>query len=123
MKGIIKLFPAALAVFALASCSNEDFFGSDVKQTQKLVTTFEDTNSGDVTRAAWVNNGGKTIDGIWQEGDLFRVYDAALQKYDEYECNGTDIALKGTAATTHAKAIFPGDFVYYAGYDKANDDM
>ena len=123
MKGIIKLFPAALAVFALASCSNEDFFGSDVKQTQKLVTTFEDTNSGDVTRAAWVNNGGKTIDGIWQEGDLFRVYDAALQKYDEYECNGTDIALKGTAATTHAKAIFPGDFVYYAGYDKANDDV
>ncbi len=123
MKGIIKLFPAALAVFALASCSNEDFFGSDVKQTQKLVTTFEDTNSEDATRAAWVNNGGKTIDGIWEKGDLFRVYDAALQKYDEYECNGTDIALKGTAATTHAKAIFPGDFVYYAGYDKANDDV
>ena len=123
MKGIIKLFPAALAVFALASCSNEDFFGSDVKQTQKLVTTFEDTNSEDATRAAWVNNGGKTIDAIWQEGDLFRVYDAALQKYDEYECNGTDIRLKGTAATTHAKAIFPGNQVFYAGYDKANDDV
>ena len=29
MKGIIKLFPAALAVLALASCSNDDFFGSN----------------------------------------------------------------------------------------------
>ena len=57
------------------------------------------------------------------DGDVSVSTMKPLQKYDEYKCNGTDILLQGTAAATHAKAIFPGNFVYYAGYDKANDDV
>lgn len=125
MKGIIKLFPAALAVFALASCSNEDFFGSENASGKlQLEATVEAPNSDDgTTRAAFLftANGNSSL---WESGDEFRVYDAALQKYDNFVCDGSVIAVDGTPVVAeHSKAIFPGDQVYYAGYDKDNDDV
>ena len=125
MKGIIKLFPAALAVFALASCSNEDFFGSENASGKlQLEATVEAPNSDDgTTRAAFLftANGNSSL---WQSGDEFRVYDAALQKYDNFVCDGSVIAVDGEPVVAeHSKAIFPGNQVYYAGYDKDNDDV
>lgn len=123
MKGIIKLFPIALGLLTLASCSNDDFFGSENETNRlQLTATVEAPDfNDDLTRAAFVPT---TMAALWQDGDQFRVYDAALQKYDEFVCNGSAIVVDGTPVVdTHSKAIFPGNQVYYAGYDKANDDV
>ena len=106
MKGIIKLFPAALAVFALASCSNEDFFGSENASGKlQLEATVEAPNSDDgTTRAAFLftANGNSSL---WESEDEFRVYDAALQKYDKFVCDGSVIAVDGEPVVAeHSKA-------------------
>lgn len=123
MKGLIKLFPVALGLLALASCSNDELAGGEYAQVggQQLIANLEASDEAG-TRAAFVPG---TMGALWQSGDQFRVYDANLQKYDIYECNGTAIALKGTTAKAeaHAKALFPGNQVFYAGYDDANDDI
>ena len=123
MKGLIKLFPVALGLLALASCSNDELAGGEYAQVggQQLIANLEASDEAG-TRAAFVPG---TMGALWQNGDQFRVYDANLQKYDIYECNGTAIALKGTTAKAeaHAKALFPGNQVFYAGYDDANDDI
>lgn len=88
MKGIIRLFPVALAVLALASCSNEDFLGSNNEATKKntLDLTVEHMMGEVVTRSAYV---GSNNDRVWQETDVFSVYDDELHKYDLYEFNAT----------------------------------
>ena len=83
MKGLFKLIPVALAVFAFASCSNDDFFGGD-SQTQKPVLSLEVENMGDeaVTRSAYVAEGNSRV---WMEGDQFVAYSSdMLGKYDYY---------------------------------------
>ena len=83
MKGLFKLIPVALAVFAFASCSNDDFFGGD-SQTQKPVLSLEVENMGDeaVTRSAYVADGNSRV---WMEGDQFVAYSSdMLGKYDYY---------------------------------------
>lgn len=115
------MFPVALGLLALASCSNDDFFGSnDQKETLQLIATVEaPNNEGDITRAAYIP---QTMKPIWQKNDQFRVYDEALQKYDVFKCNGSEIKLDGTShVESHVYAIFPGDKVYYAGFDKKNN--
>ncbi len=123
MKRLIKLFPVALGLLALASCSNDEFAGGEYAQVggQQLIANLEASNEA-ATRAAIVPG---TMSALWQKGDQFRVYDANLQKYDIYECDGSAIALKGSSAKVeaHAKALFPGKQVFYAGYDDANDDI
>lgn len=123
MKRLIKLFPVALGLLALASCSNDEFAGGEYAQVgrQQLIANLEAPNEAG-TRAAFVPG---TMSALWQKGDQFRVYDANLQKYDIYECDGSAIALKGSSAKVeaHAKALFPGNQVFYAGYDDANDDI
>ena len=88
MKGIFRLFPVALAVLALASCSNEDFLGSNNEATKKntLDLTVEHMMGEVVTRSAYTaaNN-----DRVWQEEDVFSVYDDELHKYDLYQFNAT----------------------------------
>ena len=82
MRKIFKLFPVALAVVALASCSSDDFMGngaSDIqlKSNQILVTT-EDLSGDDATRAGFVED---EIDGklkfvtIFNKDDVMKIYD------------------------------------------------
>ena len=128
MKKIFKIFPVALGVVALASCSNDEtFFGSEkaINGPELIVSTEAPFADDGVTRAAFETADGK-YSVSWQAGDAFRVYDAALQKYDVFtaKVDGSTkkITLDGTSdVTTPDKAIFPGDNVQYAGWDKAND--
>lgn len=128
MKKIFKIFPVALGVVALASCSNDEtFFGSEkaINGPELIVSTEAPFADDGVTRAAFETADGK-YSVSWQAGDAFRVYDAALQKYDVFtaKVDGSTkkITLDGTSdVTTPDKAIFPGNNVQYAGWDKAND--
>lgn len=119
MKNIFKFTPLALGFLALASCSNDDFLGSaEINGRQKLVITTESLD-GTQTRVAFVAS---NMEALWQNGDQFRVYDEALQKYDVYKWEGEAAFVEGTQrVATHSKALFPGDKVYYAGYDREND--
>lgn len=131
MKSVIKFLPVALGMLTFASCSNNDFFGGesiDAINGPELIATIEEPAAeieGAGTRAAF-ETVSKKYAITWQEADKFRVYDEALQKYDEYTAkkNGENmkITLDGTAAVeTPSKAIFPGDAVNYAGWDKTNN--
>ena len=127
MKKNVKLFPVALGLLALASCSNdENFFGGEQNlNTSELIVSTEAPFSENATRAAFETISGK-YETTWQVGDEFRVYDAALQKYDVFSAKMIDsqkkITLDGTSdVATPDKAIFPGNRVQYAGWDKEKD--
>lgn len=83
MKGIFKLFPVALALVALASCSSDDLTGDNVAQVEfdpsKLYVTVENYGE-DITRAGWEAhpNAAKTTLTkalFFQNGDQLKVYD------------------------------------------------
>lgn len=127
MKSLIKFFPVAVGVLALASCSNDDFFGSSSEDGKlELVATVAapaGSDDGLITRSVMdpTNN---TYVTSWQSGDKFRVYDAALQKYDafSYKASGkVTIDTDPAKVTEYAKAIFPSDNVSYAGWSASND--
>lgn len=127
MKKIMKLFPVALGLLALASCSNdENFLGNEQKiNAPELIVSTEAPFSEDATRAAYETLSGD-YKATWQVGDQFRVYDAALQKYDVFTTKMIDskkkIVLNGISdVETPDKAIFPGNRVQYAGWDKAKN--
>lgn len=132
MKSLIKFFPVALGVLALASCNNDDFFGIGNNEDGKLeliATVVAPSGSDDgITRSATVPaEAVANYSTIWQAGDKFRVYDAALQKYDAFSCKLVGDAKKVTLdtespkVTEYAKAIFPGDAVSYAGWSASHD--
>lgn len=87
MKQILKFFPAAFAVLALASCSNDDFLGNNEEIAQrepgKLYVQVEDLKDGmsdGTTRAGFVY--GTTASGgshgqylVWNQGDQVKIYD------------------------------------------------
>lgn len=90
MKRIIKLFPAALAVLALASCS--DINEPEVKQQvqpgkTKIVATID---QGTITRVGM----GRTTDGkrglVFTNGDLLNVYDLNSTKFCAYKATGLE---------------------------------
>lgn len=89
MKRIFKFIPAALAVVALSSCSNDDLFGSaegNLSQKNTLKVTVQQINDGDITRAANLGDGNGMV---WQDGDQITVYDDMLFIYDPYKYNAT----------------------------------
>lgn len=89
MKRIFKFIPAALAVVALSSCSNDDLFGSaegNLSQKNTLKVTVQQINDGDITRAANFGDGNGMV---WQDGDQITVYDDQLFIYDPYKYNAT----------------------------------
>ena len=130
MKSLIKFFPVAVGVLALASCSNDDFFGSSSEDGKlELVATVAapaGSDDGLITRSA-ITPAENVADysTSWQSSDKFRVYDAALQKYDAFsykaESKKITIDTESPKVTEYAKAIFPSESVSYAGWSADND--
>ncbi len=122
MKSILKFLPVALGVLTMASCSNEDFFGSEAQKNGKeLIPTVENLVNADggTTRNAISGDGTYSIS--WQEGDVFRVYDEAVQAYDIFSKKAAGITIDGDAdVEAHKYALYPGNKVSYAGWDKTN---
>ena len=130
MKSLIKFFPVAVGVLALASCSNDDFFGSSSEDGKlELVATVAapaGSDDGLITRSV-ITPAENVADysTSWQTDDVFRVYDAQLQKYDAFsfkaESGKITIDTESPKVTEYAKAIFPGESVSYAGWSADND--
>lgn len=104
MKKLTKLFPAALAVIALASCTSDDLdLGSSTSIKLKdgqILGVVEDLNFGDLTtRNGMGEFGGSFGDGvasrtggagfIWSTGDQFKMYAAKSWKTDIYTVAST----------------------------------
>ena len=82
MKKFIKMIPAALALVALASCSNDDFLGENGLDSLDGKTVLKVTTNEGVTRA---NAYGEDAITVFGTGDVIRVYDGKLQKYDSFK--------------------------------------
>ena len=120
----LKLFSAALAVIALASCSNDELLTINdeqiVKDPSKLYVTAEPLIDGDaepVTRAGFVY--GKTASGsfdgqylVWTKNDQVKVYD--------YENNWRPQIWEYDAAATEAYKKIDG-FSVFSKKVKAKD--
>lgn len=137
MKKIFKFIPVALAALAMTSCSNDDFFGlaNEEEDGVKLIANVPDEIGEDgITRAA------RAIDGSgfqWSVGDVLRVYDSKLQKFDIFEMKEgkTFFTLKGTTQFVkdtneegnidYAKAVFvgnPAGEISYSGWKQEGTD-
>jgi len=130
MKGIIKLIPAALALVALASCSNNDLFGEMTTTTQEkvkggLTVSVEGFDNQAGTRQANLAANKNKV--VWQNGDLINVYDEDLTKYDVYKFKDDkfvginenpdgDTDASKTRISSTKFALFPADRVEYAGW-------
>ena len=116
MKRIFKTIPAALALIALTSCSNDDLFGSRSPEAAGLKTldvTVEQLNDGTLSnatmRAANVGEGNALI---WQNEDVITVYDDKLFLYDPYKFNGTSFVIADDKhiVETPQFAVFPNTY-------------
>lgn len=125
MKKFIKLIPAALALVALASCSQDDLFNQENNQQavdgKTMVATIE--GAQDITRAAFAenkNDAGKadkrTL--VWTAGDSYKVY-GELASADKYtlqnasagKASGKFDLMTEDYNTEPAFAVFPYDDV------------
>lgn len=128
MKSLIKFFPVAVGALALASCSNDDFLGSNNEdgKLELVATVVAPAGSDDGLSTRSVITPAENVadyQSNWQSGDVFRVYDAALQKYDafSYKSGKVTIDTESPKVDEYAKAIFPGESVSYAGWSAKND--
>lgn len=137
MKKIMKLFPVALAVLALASCS-DDLMTTSTKSVDgnALYFTMEST---DATRAGVVGDATASLSALnfrWTKDDQIRVYDENLAMYDVYEYGGESFAENTPAAAfTHpadwseeklngySVAVYPNDAVEAVYLDKKYRDL
>ena len=103
MKGIIKLFPVALAFIALASCSNDDLFNKDKSSEFSVKSASADIESFSVmTRSAITEIDGKasTRKLVWSDGDAYKQFGGS-NKSDKY-------VLTDGAGTAQATFSFKG---------------
>lgn len=83
MKKFIKFIPAALAVVALASCSNDDLFeknGTPINKG-KAISVFVEGN--DATRSG-IQEGETSNQFVWTEGDEFKLYGVSSRLTNSY---------------------------------------
>ena len=125
MKGIFKLIPAALAVFALASCSTDVIEGSKTQEQTiankgDLRMTFDAFDDETPTRAMRDNNFGSLT---FVDGDQVNVYSEDLYNTDWYKFD-TDAFYydeNGPKMVTEPKfGVMPGDAVKKAYIDREN---
>lgn len=128
---LFKLTTAALALVAFASCSNNDFIGSNNEKVKNgMVVTVEELESefGPTTRAASYPTANAEKDWaankfIFTDGDLARVYDANMQFYNTYEYDELTNIFSLKSSTYSLKSapaffLFPGDKVSKAYWDE-----
>ena len=125
MKRFIKLIPAALALVALASCSQDDLFNQENNQQavdgKTMVASIE--GAEDITRAAFAenkNDAGKADKRalVWTAGDSYKVY-GELASADKYtlqnasagKASGMFDLMTEDYNTEPAFAVFPYDDV------------
>ena len=112
MKKFIKLLPAAVALVALSSCSNEDLF-SGAQETPNYTKTLEVTHEGindfTVTRSSMVPTDGNKV--LYDANDVIRVYDESITLFDKYVFDGTKFGTTGTNVSDAKYAIFPSEQV------------
>ena len=125
MKSIVKFFPAALALVAFASCSNEDLFGDssnaqEVQFAKTMDVQVEGINFAG-TRAYQMPEASNGL--AFGDADKIRVYDDELHKYDVYAYS-TSAKTFGTDDdnVSEAKfAILPAADVQYGAW--SNDGV
>ena len=122
MKKFFKIVPAAVALLALASCSNDELFGENAKQ-EKVKDGLTVNVEALLDEGTTMTRQGNVAAGngvVWQNGDLINVYDEKLAVYDEYEFNATKFeginAEGATRISSTQFALFPADRVDYAGW-------
>lgn len=112
MKAIFKFFPAALALVALASCSNDDTLGSSEKlaaqKTMNVSVEELQIEDGAATRAAYYATATAKNAFRFLEGDKINVYDNNLAAYDEFTL-GSDSKWATTTSnvTEHKFGVYP----------------
>ena len=111
MKKFIKLLPAAVALVALSSCSNEDLFSGaqETNYTKTLEVTHEGINDFTVTRSSMVPTDGNKV--LYDVNDVIRVYDESITLFDKYVFDGTKFGTTGTNVSDAKYAIFPSEQV------------
>lgn len=136
MKGFTKLIPAALAVFALASCTSDDLQlqvgdkapQQDLEQGDLIITYDPLDNEKAGTRA--FRQGDFSMSQprpmVYGEGDIFKVYDPDMFKYEAYEFNyngqGNAFFKKNNVTISDPQfVLFPGDKVMRGYYNSDND--
>ena len=130
MRKNFKLFPVALAVVALASCSSDDLTGggsNEIKlQSNQLLVVAEELGSGDITRAGFVEDevGGKlSFVTVFNNGDKMKIYDDTQNwRPQDWECVSATYDAQYTVADGAAggsSAVFQapeGVSQYKSGY-------
>lgn len=125
MKKFFKFIPAALAVLALASCSNDEFLGEKAQQAQDVANKGDLRLSWDAfdneggTRAMRDNDFGTLT---FVDGDQVNVYSEDLYKTDWYTFD-TDAFYynsEGEKMVDNPKfGVMPGEMVKKAYIDRA----
>ena len=127
MNKILKLFPVAAAALMLASCNSDDFFGDNNAKRVYNVPTI-DVTVEDPAAATRANTTGEAWLIDWQAGDLLRVYDSNVQKYDKFEYDGNLFALANGTGDANVQYVNPyvgateEENAYALFYGKNSDD-
>ena len=112
MKKFIKLLPAAVALVALSSCSNDNLF-SGAQETPNYTKTLEITHEGindfAGTRSSMVPTDKNKV--LYDANDVIRVYDESITLFDKYVFDGTKFGTTGTNVSDAKYAIFPSEQV------------
>ena len=125
MKKFFKFIPAALAVLALASCSNDELLGEKAQQAQDVANKGDLRLSWDAfdneggTRAMRNNNFGKLT---FENGDQVNVYSDDLYKTDWYTFQDDAFYYdsEGEKMVDNPKfGVMPGETVRKAYIDRA----
>ena len=128
MKKSIKFMTAAMAVLALASCSNEDFLSVGQKATVankgEMIYEADPLESGSVSTRAYRN--GETNQQVnFVAGDKMRVYDKEMINFSIYAFDAGSSKFKYEKGNVkegeESYAVFPADKVY-AGYTTDNEN-
>ena len=136
MKKLFKFATAALAVVAMASCSNDDFSlnqveSQDLASGDLLVTMDELQDEGSLMTRSYLSNDSKTR--YYTQVDELKVYDNDLHKYDIYRYNfynsekkgGTFKLVNSPSNVNEAKwALYPKEDVQWGNwtFDEANNN-
>lgn len=109
MKKLIKFIPAALAAFAMASCSSDDFgTANTVDLSGKTVLEVTDGDAA-ITRSFKT----ATLGTQYEAGDVMRVYDGLLQKFYNFDFATDDATSKFVYNGAEDLTDFDAQFVLY----------